>query len=74
MNTHEPSIWFLNPQVMFPHGITERIHQLSGGDANDVYFHLIGLFIFILNHLTDDNSFLCWSKYENPPPMSSVEN
>jgi hypothetical protein len=52
-------------------GTTESIHQLSGGEANDVYFHLIGPSALILYHLTDANSFSYWSEYVNPPPMIS---
>jgi len=67
-------IWFLNPQVILPFGTTEVIHQLSGGEENAVYFHLIGPSILVLNHLTDANSFSYWSEYENPPPIISAQN
>lgn len=67
-------IWFLNPQVILPFGTTEVNHQLSGGEENEVYLHLIGPSILVLNHLTDANSFSYWSEYENPPPVISVQN
>lgn len=71
MNTHDPSvIWFLKPHVtLLPRGTTDVIHQLSGGDANELYFHLIGPpCVRVRYHLVDASSFSYRSEYVNPPP------